>query len=206
MSDLAERLTDFIAISERLECEPRLTRLSDGNNQTVASHSWHMANMAIAFRPYLETPVDMARVLQMCILHDLPEAIAHDVPLHQQTPDVKKQKQIREKHAVGIINDLLGDVNITSLFAEYEARQTPEARFVKLLDILDTGVQHMCAQNLVYVGTYNNNFYWKLFFSEEFANSFNVEPILKKVYNEIRNRVAKRLEQEQGMDVKTFYN
>lgn len=199
MTDLAKNLTDFIEISERLECEPRLTRLSDGNNQTVASHSWNMANMAIAFQPYLETSVDMARVLQMCVLHDLPEAIAHDVPLHKQTPTVKKQKQHNERAAIQTINSLLNDKNINSLFAEYETRQTPESRLVKLLDMLDTGVQHMCARDLSYVGGYDDNFYWKLFFSDEFAKSFDVEPVLKKVYNEIRTRVGKRLEQEQNI-------
>ena len=40
-----EKLVDFIKISERLEGELRLTRLSNGDNQTVASHSWNMANM-----------------------------------------------------------------------------------------------------------------------------------------------------------------
>ena len=203
MSDF-KKLVDFIVVSERLECEPRLTRMSDGNNQTVASHSWNMANMAIALYPYLKTRVDIGRVLQLCVLHDLPEAVAHDVPLHKQTASVKKQKQNDEQKAIQMFDDLLNDQNIRSLFDEYEAKQTPESRFVKLLDILDTGISHMCARDLSYVGTYNDNFYWKLFFSKEFADRFDVEPNLKKVYNEIRNRVAKRLEQEQGMDVKTF--
>ncbi len=205
MSD-SKKLVDFITVSERLECEPRLTHMSDGKNQTVASHSWNMANMAIALYPYLETHVDMARVLQLCILHDLPEAVAHDVPLHQQTASVKKQKHNDEQKAIQMFDDLLNDKNIRSLFDEYEARQTPESRLVKLLDILDTGVSHLCAHDLSYVGTYNDNFYWKLFFSKEFADSFDVEPILKKVYNEIRDRVAKRLKQEQGIDVEIFYN
>lgn len=200
-----EKLVDFIKISERLEGELRLTRLSNGDNQTVASHSWNMANMAIMFWPYLNNNVDMTRVLQMCILHDLPEAIAHDVPLHKQTPLVKQQKQKDEMHAIATINALLDDKNIASLFAEYEARQTPESRLVKMLDILDTGVQHMCARDISYVGTYENSFYWKLFFSDDFAHSFDVEPALKKVYNEICNRVAKRLKQEQNIDVAMFY-
>ena len=56
---VAKNLTDFFTISERLECELRLTRMSDGNMQAVASHSWNMIMMAIALRPYLKNPVNM---------------------------------------------------------------------------------------------------------------------------------------------------
>ena len=72
MTDI-KKLTDFLGIAEKLECEYRLTRMSDGSPQAVASHSWNMAMMAIAVRPHLTRPVNMERVLELCILHDLPE-------------------------------------------------------------------------------------------------------------------------------------
>ncbi len=197
-------LTDFFTICEKLECEYRLTKMSDGNYQAVASHSWNMAMMAIALRPYLKNNIDMERVLKLCILHDLPEAIAHDVPLHEQTATNKQAKQKHEKDAINTITNLLHDKSIDNLFNEYELRQSPESNFVKLLDILDTTIQHMCAKDLSYVGTYNDNFYWKLFFSDEFANRFNYEPKLRSVYNEIKHRVTARLKNELGIDAKKF--
>ena len=201
---VAKNLTDFFTISERLECELRLTRMSDGNMQAVASHSWNMIMMAIALRPYLKNPVNMESVMELCALHDLPEAIAHDVPLHEQTDEIKKQKQVQECHAIDSINTLLQDEHIIARFNEYELRQTPESKLVKLLDVLDTCIQHMCCKDLSYVGTFRDNFYWKLFFSDAFASNFDYEPILRTVYEEIRNRVAERLKSELGIDYKIF--
>ena len=203
---VAKNLTDFFTISERLESEQRLTRLSDGNQQTVASHSWNMIMMAIALRPYLKTPVNMETVLELCALHDLPESIAHDIPLHQQTPDVKAQKHVNEQRAINEINTLLQDKCIMTRFGEYELRQSPEAKLVKLLDILDTCVQHMCTQELSYIGQYNDNFYWRAFFADSFAKQFDYEPILRSVFNEIRERVAVRLKQELNIDYRIFIN
>ena len=73
-------VVDFFKIAEKLECEYRLTRMSDGMPQAVASHSWNMAIMAMVLQPYLQNEYDMRRVLELCLLHDLPEAIQKSVP------------------------------------------------------------------------------------------------------------------------------
>ena len=200
----AKRLTDFFCIAEKLETEKRLTRTSSGDNQVVAAHSWNMAVMALAVKPYLTHDVNMERVLELCLLHDLPEAIAHDIPLHEQTESVKKQKYINEQHAVDTIISLLQNDWVKFRFDEYEAKQTPEARLVKLLDVLDTGIQHMCAKDLAYVTKYDNGFYWKLFFSDKFMTGFDYEPVLREIYDEIRGRVEKRLINEQNLDINNF--
>lgn len=197
-------LVDFFQIAEKLECEYRLTRMSDGAQQAVASHSWNMAMMAIVLRPYLKNAVDMERVLKMCLLHDLPEAIAHDVPLHEQTPDVRAQKHRREATAVEQILSVVNSDDMRACLEEYEARITPEARLVKALDVLDTGVQHMCAKDLRYVGGYADNFYWRMFFDDDFAKMFDFEPVLRQVLDEMRSRVAERLKNELGIDIEVF--
>ena len=200
-----DNIVDFLQIAEKLECEYRLTRMSDGQQQSVASHSWNMALMAMIVRPYLTAPVNMERVYELCLLHDLPEAIAHDVPLHEQTPDVKLQKHVQEMSAIERIVSVLGNNNdVRACFAEYEVRTTPEAQLVKALDVLDTGVQHMCAKDLAYVGEYDNNFYWKMFFSDEFIRFFDFEPVLRAVMEIIRRKVAERLKQELEIDVQEF--
>lgn len=202
----AKELTDFFTISERLECEPRLTRMSNGECQTVASHSWNMIMMAITLKPYLKNQVNMEIVMELCALHDLPESIAHDIPLHQQTAEIKQKKHIQENAAINTINTLLDNADIAARFDEYELRQSPESKLVKLLDVLDTGVQHMCAKDLSYIGTFNDNFYWRLFFADSFAKQFDYEPMLRRVYDEIRERIAVRLRQELGVDYTQFIN
>lgn len=199
-----QAITDFLTVAERLESEPRLTRTSGGAPQMVASHSWNMAMMAMAFRPYLQTPVDMGRVIELCLIHDLPEAICHDVPYHTQTPDVRARKAAAESAAIEQINALLGDSHIQDLFAEYEARQTPESKLAKGLDIMDTGVQHMCARDLKYICDCQDGYYWRVFFSEDYASLLDFEPVLRTIWNEIRRRAAARLRDELDIDAAIY--
>ena len=198
------KLVDFFAIAEKLECEYRTTRMSDGAQQSVASHSWNMIIMAIALQPYLTQRPNMERVMEMCALHDLPEAIIHDVPLHEQTPDVRAKKRAQESGAVSQITDLLGNEKIRNVLDEYEERKSYEARLVKAIDVLDVALQHLCAADLKYVGEYDDNFYWKLFFSDKLASGFDFEPVLRDVFDEIRRRVSGRLLKEQGIDSSVF--
>ena len=38
-----------------------------------------MAMMAMVLRPYLSGPVNMERVYELCLLHDLPEVVQQEV-------------------------------------------------------------------------------------------------------------------------------
>ena len=199
-----KKIIDFFAIAEKLECEYRLTRMSDGMPQAVASHSWNMAMMAMVLKPYLKNPVNMERVYELCLLHDLPEAIAHDVPLHEQTDTVRAQKHVQESAAIGQIADLLKSDEIRARFDEYDLRESYESKLVKALDVLDTAVQHMCAKDLSYIGEYADNFYWKMFFSNDFATMFDFEPAVRGVFDIIKQRVAERLKCELDIDAGKF--
>ena len=199
-----KKIRDFFAVAEKLECEYRLTRMSDGMPQAVASHSWNMAMMAMVLQPYFQNDYDMQRVIELCLIHDLPEAISHDVPLHKQTPQVRLEKHTAETAAIKQILDIVQNERIAGLFAEYDARQSPESQLVKALDVMDTGVQHMCAKDLAYISSFDNGFYWKLFFGDEFAKIFDFEPVLRRVLDEIRGCVSKRLKEELNIDVGDF--
>jgi putative hydrolase of HD superfamily len=199
-----KNIVDFFEIAEKLECEYRLTRMSDGAPQAVASHSWNMAMMAMVLKPYLKNPVNIERVYELCLLHDLPEAIAHDVPLHKQTEAVRAQKRVQECAAIGQITDLLKSDEISARFDEYDVRESYESKLVKALDVLDTAVQHMCAKDLSYIGEYADNFYWKMFFSNDFVAMFDFEPAVRGVFDVIKQRVAERLKCELDIDAGKF--
>lgn len=199
-----DRIVDFFQIAEKLECEYRLTRMSDGAPQAVAAHSWNMAMMAMVLKPYLKVPVNIERVYELCLLHDLPEAIAHDVPLHEQTNEVRAKKHVDEIAAVNQIVRLLGSDEIRARFDEYDMRASAESRLVKALDVLDTAVQHLCTQDLAYIGSFADNFYWKMFFSPDFAAFFDSEPVIRGVFDEVKQRVARRLKDELNIDAGDF--
>src|SRR5512146_3231557 len=77
-SDLTGVL-DFLRAAERLKNVTRSAWTSEGRRESVAEHSWRLCLMAMVLRPGFPE-VDFARLLQMCLIHDLGEAIGGDVP------------------------------------------------------------------------------------------------------------------------------
>lgn len=144
---LVARILGLAGIAEKLKTELRHSWLSDGRRESVAEHTWQMALLLLAVHPHLQVPVDLARALQMVIVHDLPEAEAGDVPFFE-TGVRMRDKSRREQAAIERIRDVLGGATggeIYGLWQEYEARATPEAKLVKALDVLEVQIQHNLA-------------------------------------------------------------
>ncbi len=114
--------------------------------ETVASHSWRMAVMALQKQDELKKlGVNVDHVIQMCLLHDVSEAIVGDiVPEHHQTADKKISKQekyILETKAIENMADKYNFAKLKTIFNEYEEQKTLEATVVKNLDKLDMLLQ-----------------------------------------------------------------
>ena len=106
--------------------------------ETVASHSWRMAVMALQKEDALKKlGVDVNHVIQMCLLHDISEAVVGDiVPEHHQITNKKiskQEKHLLETKAVEDMSDKYGFKKIRTLFKEYEEQKTLEATVVQLL-------------------------------------------------------------------------
>jgi putative hydrolase of HD superfamily len=102
-----------------------------------AEHSWHLCLMAITLAEHSNHPVDLARVLRMLIIHDLVEIDAGDTYAYD-TARLAGQHE-REALAADRIFGLLPPDQAAELRAcweEFEARQTPEARFAAAVDRL----------------------------------------------------------------------
>ncbi|HIF46468.1 MAG TPA: HD domain-containing protein [Candidatus Poseidoniales archaeon] len=93
--------------------------------ESVAAHSWGMAILAMEHCP---PQLDKLKVLEMCIIHDLPEVIVGDLTPHDDTTN-KKQDEL---NAMKILAP-----EWLALFEEYEDQITPESKFVKYLDKRD---------------------------------------------------------------------
>lgn len=134
-----ERIKKQIAFSLELDKEKnvfRQTSLSDhGRKENDAEHAWHMAVMAYLLREYADTPVDISRVMLMCLLHDVVEIDAGDTYAYD-TQGLQTQKA-REDAAKERIFSLLPDdqkADLTAVFDEFEANETPEAKFAHAMD------------------------------------------------------------------------
>jgi 5'-deoxynucleotidase YfbR-like HD superfamily hydrolase len=142
MRDGVAPLLAFISAAERLKDTERSGWTSSGRRDTVAGHTWRLCLMALTLHPsFPET--DLARLLAICILHDLGEAIHGDVPAPEQQERGNKSAAERAD-LVEFLQPLPESERaaFTALWDEYEAASTPEARLAKGLDKLETILQH----------------------------------------------------------------
>ena len=139
--DLSERLKRQLAFSLEIDKEKsifRQTSLSGhGRKENDAEHAWHMAIMAWLLREYANEEVDIARVMLMCLIHDIVEIDAGDTYAYDE--EGLKTQKAREDAAKERIFSLLPEdqkAELTALFDEFEEYQTPEARYAHSLDNL----------------------------------------------------------------------
>ena len=124
-----ERLKKQMAFALEIDKEKnilRQTHLSGGGRQeNDAEHAWHMALMAYLLREYANEPVDIGKVLLMCLLHDVVEIDAGDTYAYD-AQGLQSQKE-REDAAKARIFGLLPDdqkAELIALFDEFEAYET----------------------------------------------------------------------------------
>jgi putative hydrolases of HD superfamily len=151
-SDLAG-VVEFLRRAERLKTTIRSGYTSAGRPESVAEHTWRLCLMALVLAP--EFPeVDFARLIKICLVHDLGEAIGGDVPAPEQARRIaagvatgKGDAERRDLLALldALPDDLRGE--LTALWDEYERATSPEAKLAKALDKLETIMQHTQGQN-----------------------------------------------------------
>jgi putative hydrolase of HD superfamily len=139
MNDRLERQLDFIRELDRLKNVRRQTWLIDASRQeNSAEHSWHIALMAMVLGEYAPGDgVDLGRVLQMLLVHDIVEIDAGDTFCYDEAA-VSGQHAREQAAARRLFGLLPADIGkrFSALWEEFEARQTPEARLANALDRL----------------------------------------------------------------------
>ena len=138
MDDRLKQQLDFDLEIDKEKNLVRQTHLSGhGRNENDAEHAWHMAIMAYLLQEYANEPVDIGRVMLMCLIHDIVEIDAGDTYAYY-TEGLKTQKA-REDAAKERIFSLLPEdqkQKLTQLFDEFEEFQTPESKFAHAMDNL----------------------------------------------------------------------
>ena len=138
MDERLKQQLDFALEIDKEKNIFRQTHLSGhGRNENDAEHAWHMAIMAYLLQEYANEPVDIGRVMLMCLIHDIVEIDAGDTYAYD-TEGLKTQKA-REDAAQERIFSLLPEdqkQKLTQLFDEFEEFQTPESKFAHAMDNL----------------------------------------------------------------------
>ncbi|MDD4510300.1 MAG: HD domain-containing protein [Oscillospiraceae bacterium] len=135
-----EVLLRFMNRIEPLKSGTRHCVTQAGTPETVAAHSWRLAVFALLLED--EFPkVDVDRLLRMCLIHDIGEAVTGDVPSFQKT----EADQRKEEQAIDGLLSLLPDdtrQRFQGLFLEMAEGKTEEARLWRALDKLEAVIQH----------------------------------------------------------------
>ncbi len=138
MDERLKQQLDFALEIDKEKNIFRQTHLSGhGRNENDAEHAWHMAIMAYVLKEYSNEPIDVARVMLMCLIHDIVEIDAGDTYAYD-AENLKTQKA-REDAAKDRIFSLLPKEQkeeLIQLFDEFEAFQTPESKFAHAMDNL----------------------------------------------------------------------
>lgn len=138
---LSNRLADqlsFIIEVDRLKTVFRASPLAAAQRrENDAEHSWHLALMVMLLSDYADDRIDVGHTMRLVIIHDLVEIYAGDTPLYDTAAAADQAE--REEAAAGRLFRLLPVDQadwVRSLWDEFEAARTPEARFAKAIDRL----------------------------------------------------------------------
>lgn len=134
------QLLAFLRRIETLKTNPRHAYTAGGVRETVAAHSWRTALLAMLLAP--EFPeLDMNKVIRMCLIHDLGEAVTGDIPAFEKTDEHRSQERLALAQLVDTA-PAADAAQMHALFAEMDALGTSEARLYKALDRIEAVIQH----------------------------------------------------------------
>ena len=133
-------LLDILHVAERLKDETRHCTTSKRRPESVAEHSWRLSLMALLLRR--EFPeLDMDKVVDMCLIHDLGECFTGDIPAFSKTRgDAEAEDALLHSWIATLPKELSEE--LAALYDEMDAQQTGEAKLYKALDKLEAVIQH----------------------------------------------------------------
>ena len=163
-SDLDAQLA-FLIEADKLKSVDRANTLNDLSRQeNSAEHSWRLTLYAMVLAGQAGPGVNIGRVIQMLILHDLVEIDVGDVPLHSAggqahgAPEIQLAEAEAARRIFGLLPPAQGAAFL-ALWQEFEAGQTPDAIFAKSLDRTQPLVQNLASNGANWVSygvTYDN--------------------------------------------------
>lgn len=111
-----------------------------GRRESVNDHTTSCQHLALALYSEYDINVNIEHVILLLSVHEIGESIVGDITRYDGVSASSKAE--REKKAVDYICQPLNKGNmLVSLFDEFEAKETPEAKFAFLCDKLDCDLQ-----------------------------------------------------------------
>ncbi len=136
MDERLKKQMNFLLEVDKLKFISRQTYLSDGKRkENDGEHSWHLALMAVLLSEYSNEKIDLVKVITMVLIHDIVEIDAGDTYAYDTLGNQSKRER-EVKAADRIFNILPKDQaqKLRQLWEEFEAYETPEAKFAHVCD------------------------------------------------------------------------
>ena len=131
---------EILHTAERLKDTLRHCTTAQGRPESVAEHSWRLALMALLLKE--EFPgLEMQKVVNMCLIHDLGECFTGDIPTFQKTGAQRDAEDTLLRQWVRSLPEEVGK-EWAALYAEMDAQESREAKVYKALDKLEALIQH----------------------------------------------------------------
>lgn len=144
MDDRMRKQIEFALLMDKQKNIFRQNHLADNSRrENDAEHAWHMAVMAYLFREYANEDIDISKVILMCLIHDVVEIEAGDTYAYDEEAkkSQREREEIAKKHIFGMLPSDQGR-ELETLFDEFEAQETAEAKFAKAMDNLQPVLLH----------------------------------------------------------------
>lgn len=143
----------FITEIDKVKYIQRKTKLFNSDRcENDAEHSWHLALMAMVLAEHADAAVDMFKVVKMVLIHDIVEIDAGDTFIYdtQKNHSNTEEERLAAKRIFGLLPAEQAEEFI-SIWEEFEAGETNEAKFAKAMDRLEPLLQNSSNQG----GTWN---------------------------------------------------
>ena len=134
-----ERLDKQFAFFREIDKEKKIGRQTyltgADRKENDAEHAWHMAIMTLLLSEYANEKIDVLKTVSMLLIHDLVEIDAGDTYAYDEAG--KATQREREVKAADRIFSILPEEQgkaLRALWEEFEARETPEAKFARTMD------------------------------------------------------------------------
>lgn len=134
----------FIKEIDKIKYIQRRTKLFNSDRrENDAEHSWHLAMMALVLSDYADTKVDVLKVLQMVLIHDIVEIDAGDTFLYDQhkSHDNTDEELKSAQRIFGMLPKEQAEAFI-EIWREFEEGNSIEARFARSMDRLEPLLQN----------------------------------------------------------------
>lgn len=136
MEERLKKQMDFLLEVDKLKLINRQTYLSNGERkENDAEHSWHLALMAVLLQEYSNEHIDITKVITMVLIHDLVEIDAGDTYAYDTAGNqLKREREVRAADRIFRILPEDQAEQFRELWEEFEAYETPEAKFAHVCD------------------------------------------------------------------------